>query len=278
MAADGPRSTHPDDENRCEDTRAILEEIDWDCQVEKLFRQNNLGCKKAVSQAINWFFENEEMGIILEDDCLPALSFFTYCEKLLIQYKEDEQIFSINGCNLGYTGSDVASYSFTRFVNMWGWATWRRSARKIDYQMTEWKNNTNKYTFLQERLKNKNSRTKAHKWYLHWLFLFNQINKIDTWDYQWIYTCLKEQGLCIFPQKNLVNNLGFGADATHTINAAVPLARLESFDLEFPLLAPQSRQIDMVFEEKYLKKIWEPVSYLSLLKLFWRGILLSKKY
>lgn len=278
VAADGPRSTQPKDLDKCENTRALIEKIDWDCQVERLYRENNLGCKQAVSQAINWFFEKEEMGIILEDDCLPSLSFFQYCEELLIKYKDDESVFSINGCNLGYIGTNEDSYSFTRFVNMWGWATWRRSAQKVDYEMTQWEKKSDKYTFLQERLKGENSKSNEHKWYLHWLFLFNQINKIDTWDYQWIYTCLKEEGLCVFPQNNLVNNLGFGDGATHTIDAEVPLANLEAFDIEFPLVTPVARKIDTVFEEEYLKKIWEPVTYRSLLKLFLRGVFLTKKY
>ncbi|MFT7073466.1 MAG: hypothetical protein ACJAX3_002463 [Patiriisocius sp.] len=278
VAADGPRSTHPEDLDKCESTRALIEQVDWDCQVEKLYRENNLGCKQAVSQAINWFFEKEEMGIILEDDCLPSPSFFLYCEKLLIKYKYDENIFSINGCNLGYNGPSEASYSFTRFVNMWGWATWRRSARKVDYEMAEWKKNSNKYAFLRERLKNEKLKSGEHKWYLHWLLLFNQINKIDTWDYQWIYTCLKENSLCIFPQKNLINNLGFGADATHTIDAEVLLANLQAFDIQFPLVTPETRKADTRFEEECLKINWEPVTYSSLLKLFLRGILMTKKY
>lgn len=278
VAADGPRTSHPNDLSKCKSTRALIKKIDWDCQLEKLFHDENQGCKKAVSQAINWFFENEEMGIILEDDCLPSPSFFLYCNRLLIQYKDDQSIFSINGCNLGYSLPEEASYSFTRFVNMWGWATWKRSAQKVDYQMAEWKNKNNKYNFLQDRLKNKKSNAGKHKWYLHWLFLFNQINKIDTWDYQWIYTCLNGNGLCIFPQKNLVNNLGFGADATHTIKSEAPLANLEAFDIKFPLVTPKSREIDQVFEDEYLKKVWEPVSYLSLIKLFLRGVFLTKKY
>lgn len=278
MAADGPRLNHPKDQEKCKNTRALIEKIDWDCEVEKLYQEQNLGCKKAVSHAISWFFEKEEMGIILEDDCLPSPSFFLYCEHLLIKYKDDQSIFSINGCNLGYAGTSEASYSFTRFVNMWGWATWKRSAQKVDYEMTEWKTNNNKYTFLQERLKVENSKYSNHKWNLHWLFLFNQINKIDTWDYQWIYTCLKDKSRCIFPQKNLVNNLGFGPDATHTITTKAPLANLETFDIQFPLITPKLGKIDMVYEEKYLKSIWEPVSYISLLKLFLRGIFLTKKY
>ncbi len=278
VAADGPRSTNPQDFDKCQSTRAVIEQVDWDCKVEKLYHAKNKGCKRAVSGAINWFFEKEEMGIILEDDCLPASSFFLYCEELLIQYKDDENVFSINGCNLGYNGPNKSSYSFTRFVNMWGWATWRRSAQKIDYQMADWETNTSKYHFLQRRLKNEMSTLNETKWYLHWLFLFNQINKIDTWDYQWIYSCLKEESRCIFPQKNLVNNLGFGADATHTVHADVPLANLETFDIDFPLTSPETKEPDLAFEESYLKKIWEPVTYFSLFKLFLRGMFLSKKY
>lgn len=278
IAADGARPTRPDDVDKCKKTRLLLEAVDWDCQVEKLYRETNLGCKKAVSQAINWFFENEEMGIILEDDCLPSPSFFLYCEAMLTKYKDDYSVFSVNGCNLGYTAPGDASYSFTRFVNMWGWATWRRSAQKVDYELSEWAGKANKYRFIQDRLRVEKPSFIDHKWYLHWVLIFNQINKIDTWDYQWIYTCLKEKSRCVFPKKNLVNNLGFGPDATHTTDAGVALANLETFDVSFPLTDPPDKALDEVFEEEILKPRWEPVTYMSLVKLFLRGVLLSKKY
>jgi hypothetical protein len=125
VAADGPREDHPEDKEKCEQTRKIIDQVDWDCEVKTLFRDKNLGCKHAVSGAINWFFKNVEQGIILEDDCLPDQSFFGFCQELLNKYKNNKQIFNISGNNFqdGMWRGD-GSYYFSKYFHCWGWATW----------------------------------------------------------------------------------------------------------------------------------------------------------
>ena len=138
IAADGSRKDREGETELCERVKKVVEIIDWDCEIQRLYRKENLGCKEAVSKGIIWFFENVEQGIILEDDCLPDISFFTYCEELLNRYKDDDRIISIGGTNLGHKFRNKNSYSFSRFMNMWGWATWRRVAQKIDYNLNDW--------------------------------------------------------------------------------------------------------------------------------------------
>ena len=134
IAADGPKSIK--DKENCEASRAIVNEIDWDCQVKTLFRDVNFGCKNAVSSAINWFFENEEMGIVLEDDCLPSIDFFMFCDQLLLKYKDDNKISIISGCNFQH-GKNWGSYSyyFSNLTHVWGWASWRRVWNNYDVDL-----------------------------------------------------------------------------------------------------------------------------------------------
>lgn len=139
VAADGPCAGHPEDENLCQQARDVATRVDWDCDVHTLFRDENLGCKEAVSSAITWFFEHVEAGIILEDDCVPDLSFFPYCGKLLSRYAEDERIFAIGGNNFQPQGREyTASYYYSVYVHIWGWATWRRAWKHYDGKLERW--------------------------------------------------------------------------------------------------------------------------------------------
>jgi len=128
VACDGPRNNHSTDIEMVRLTRDLVTKVDWPCNIKTLFRDHNLGCKKAVSSAIDWFFEKEEQGIILEDDCVPHLDFFNFCEKLLNYYKNDKRVFTITGVNFqNEKWRGEASYYFSKFNHCWGWATWKRS-------------------------------------------------------------------------------------------------------------------------------------------------------
>jgi hypothetical protein len=257
IAADGPRKNKEGESELCERVRDIVSDIDWKCHVRTLYREKNLGCKEAVSEAINWFFKHEEQGIILEDDCVPDISFFPYCEQLLEKYKNDETIISIGGTNLGYQFPDDSSYGFSRFMNMWGWATWRRSANLIDYKMIAWKEKWFKRWFLQNRLQPSIFAFDLN-WIKYWKNYFNLVSsgKIDTWDYQWIFTQLKYQKLSVFPEKNLIKNVGFNNAATHTFFAEHQIAHFKKESISFPLIAPKQKTVDEIYESDYLKKIW----------------------
>ena len=211
IGADGPRAGVESDIQKCEETRKICSEINWNCEVKLLYRNDNLGCGRAVSSAITWFFENEEQGIILEDDCLPNEYFYNYCKNLLAYYKNDNRIMHIGGTNFqkGKTYGS-ASYYFSAIPHVWGWATWGRAWKHYDFNLSD-------LNFFLNRnvIKKYVGSGKTHDF---WFEIFCKMNqkKIDTWDYQWQYAIWNYNGLAIIPQVNLVQNIGFGIDATHT--------------------------------------------------------------
>ena len=220
IAADGPRVDVEGEAQKCKEVRElILNGIDWDCEVKTLFQNRNLGCGSAVSAALAWFFENVEEGIIIEDDILPSSAFIEFTSLMLDKYKDDNSIFSINGNSLGLDLNDL-NYGYTKYFNMWGWGTWRRSWKLV---MDTW---IDKNNYLDLDIKDNLTIFKYisnDSWFEYWNnnFIYTSLKKIDTWDYKWIYTCLKSNRRCIYPTKILVQNIGFGADATHTLNSGM---------------------------------------------------------
>jgi hypothetical protein len=211
IAADGPRPEKEGEEERCEEVRRlILDGIDWPCEVKTLFRFQNFGCGKAVSSAITWFFENVEEGIILEDDILPDPSFFNFCKVLLEKYRHDERIKVIGGSNVGKKMEIADSYYFSAISRIWGWATWRRVWDHYDFSLEDIKDeelgDILKYYFTKENIIDQ------------WKKVFSEVKakKIDTWDYQLVFSIWKNKGINIVSTKNLVSNIGFGPEATHT--------------------------------------------------------------
>ncbi len=237
VAADGPRPGNAADAERCAETRRIVEQVDWDCEVKTLFQVENQGCGVAPSKSITWLFENEETGIILEDDCVPSQSFFWFCQEVLERYKHDTRVMHVSGNNYlnGWRRDNDYSYYFSDKVNSWGWATWRRAWQHYDF-------NISSYPELKE------------KGYLSGLFLnkieeayrlskldetYTNIQKGDVWDYQWEFTVYSNSGLCIVPEVNLVRNIGFGEDATHTFNLHDKKAKIKEQEIAFPLRHPK---------------------------------------
>jgi len=215
VAADGPKAGDPLVAQLCEETRDVVTKgIDWACEVKYLFREDNLGCGNAVSSALDWFFQHVNAGIILEDDILPSNDFFKFCASMLTRYESDESIYSIGGfsCISGdETQTFHSSYIFSSYVQIWGWATWRRAWVKYRYQLdptrrTELSRNlTNNYHF-------------SFKERLNWIGIFDQQTKLsfNTWDYQWTFAVWLNKGKTIIPVNSLTQNIGFGIDATHT--------------------------------------------------------------
>ena len=213
LAADGPRKGIEEDQSKCTGVREFLANaIDWPCEVKTLFRDENLGCGIAVSQAITWFFEQEEMGIILEDDCLPDLSFFTFAQVLLNKYLHDDRIMVISGNNFqdGHMRGN-ASYYFSRFPNIWGWATWRRAWKLYDFEMNGLDD------FLQDSLFHSILQDEVQKTFWLKYLLNTRSGEMNTWDIQLAYCVWRNNGLSVSPNKNLVSNIGFASkEATHT--------------------------------------------------------------
>ena len=211
IAADGPREGKEGEKEKCEQAREIIEQVDWDCEVRTLFREKNLGCKIAASSAIDWFFENVEEGIILEDDCLPSQSFFWFCQELLKYYREDTRIMHISGDNFQFGRiRGEGSYYFSKYNHIWGWATWRRAWKYFDVSMANFK------MFKTENQINNIFRIKQQQKYWTKIFQLTYDGKINSWGYVWTYTCFTNNGLSVLPNINLVSNIGFGIESTHT--------------------------------------------------------------
>jgi hypothetical protein len=234
IAADGPRRDRPGETEKCEEARAIARNVDWACEVKTLFRDENLGCGKGVSDGIRWFFEHEPEGIILEDDCVPNATFFPYCAALLERFRDDNRIMEISGNNIRpekYCHGEY-SYSFSDHNGIWGWATWRRAWGLYDYEMKQYKRIKESDSLITKF----NSIFEEH--YFQWVFERTYLFPHITWDYQWEFVKRINSGLTIVPKKNMVINIGFGADATSTTNSDTPSSNLKAELLEFPLRHP----------------------------------------
>lgn len=234
VAADGPRAHKAGEAERCEQTRAIIRQVDWPCEVTTLFRTENLGCKQAIYQGISWFFEQEEMGIILEDDCLPHLSFFPFCEELLIKYKDDQRIGHIGGhIELPNLMAPNLSYDFSFITLIWGWATWRRVWRNIDLDFPFWEQEKERRPSLFCNKLEEIYGTSAIPDALH------NRHGLNTWDYTYAFSLRTQNQLSIYPAVNLVANIGMGdPNATHTHKSA-PKNYIYETEIPFPLQHPR---------------------------------------
>jgi len=243
LTADGPRPGFPDDEKLCKQTREIVNEIDWECEVKTLFREENAGCKNGVSAAISWFFSQEEEGIILEDDCLPASSFFKFCDTLLEKYRNDTRIRHITGCNLQFGKKwGNGSYYFSNRTHVWGWASWRRVWD--DYDL-----NLDKYDAadIKQQMKNIYDDDLVAE---SWANIFKELKagKINSWAYPLDFANFFNNGLVIIPNENLISNIGFSVDATNTLNknsvyANIPL--VEMAEISHPTFMLPEKQADL---------------------------------
>ena len=234
VIADGARSSKSGEAEKCAATRAIIDGVDWDCEVRTNYSNVNLGCKRRVSSGIDWVFEQVEEAIILEDDCLPHHTFFGYCEELLEKYRDDTRIMSISGINFQFgrkRNSD--SYYFSKYNHVWGWATWRRAWKHYDVNLKLW-DIVRDGGWLDDILED-NFITRR------WQKIFQSVydGKVDTWDYQWVFACWIQSGLTILPNVNLISNIGFGIDATHTANISDELANLPVEAIYLPLQHPE---------------------------------------
>ena len=246
IAADGPRQGKPDDIELCAKTRSVIERVNWDCEVKTLLRFKNLGCRYAVSEAITWFFDNVNEGVILEDDCLPDKSFFEFCAELLEKYRFDDKVMSISGSNLLTEGWKTSTQSYYwGHGGIWGWATWKRAWNHYDIEMKNWPQQQTK-----DQIK---ARLGTAKWYNHYYGMFDSSfnQSLNTWDIQWFYSILMCDGIAINPCVNLVKNIGYG-NGTHTHSADDAIANLASNRITFPLKHPQK----MVLDIGYLKLVY----------------------
>ncbi|MCI5178815.1 MAG: nucleotide-diphospho-sugar transferase [Candidatus Electrothrix sp. AW3_4] len=248
VAADGPKKDVPGEAEKVKQVREIiLNGVDWDCEVKTLFREENLGCKYGVSGGIDWFFENEEEGIILEDDTLPSQSFFWFCQELLVYYRNNSKIGMISGNNRFENKMNQSDFFFSMHGLIWGWATWKYAWEKRDIHMESYgdKAKLDLFSYIGDK-----------KVTEFWLEKFDKVayTKFDTWDYQWTYSRYINKFLTIRPKFNLVKNIGFNNEATHT--QGKPDKRfVKKNDVNFPLIYPKSIIADGE-EDKKLEKEW----------------------
>jgi len=245
---DGPRGDKPGETDQVEAVRSLIRQgIDWDCKVEYLFREQNIGLRDGLYGALNWFFETEPYGIILEDDCVPDLSFFSFCEELLLRYQDDEQIMHIGGSNLAerYTATKPASYMFSRFSFVWGWASWRRAWQSMSLNL----NGLEEFEasgYIRDFMP-----VPMAQVYMLDKFRVTQQRKNNSWAYAWFYSILKNNGLCIVPKTNLVQNVGVGEEGATNTTGRNETARKKSGNLQFPLIHPPDRSVDMELEKHF---------------------------
>lgn len=251
IAADGPRMDRADEIEKCQRTRMIVENVDWPCEVNRLYRDKNLGCGKGVSSAISWFFDHEQQGIIIEDDVLPHLDFFSYCDEMLERFKDDSRIQLISGFSGFYGGyhSDVPYY-MSSHLEIWGWASWKRvwdsyvyDLNKIDAKEYEEK--------VKKRLPAENAR------FFLKIFYKMRNNPIDTWDYQLVANQFIHDRYTILTYINQVENLGFGSvDATHTIQENTILSNHHSQSI-FPIQHPAQITVDEKADNILMREMGE---------------------
>lgn len=257
ISRDGAREGNDEDQKKVEIVKKLyLEGIDWNCRIITRFMKQNHGCFDGPLGAMHWFFNHEKEGIILEDDIIPGIDFFRFAQEMLEKYRDNKKIISISGCNFGYHG-EPNEYLFCKIMNMWGWATWADRFNQVDFSMPGWNPEKSNYFFLYRKLKSKLFDF-DFKWWIHLGKYFNRTKnrELITWDYQFIYFQLLNNKLSIFPARNLILNLGFEEDATHTKQLNHPLLNLEIEKLKFPLLKNIEVNNNTFFYENYLKKVW----------------------
>lgn len=244
VAADGPRKDRAGEKEKCEEVRSIIEKVDWDCEVKTLFRNENLGCGQAVSQAITWFFKQEAEGIILEDDILPHPEFFPYCEELLERYREVKEVGVISGRNhlYGVKIDSEDSYYFSSMAHIWGWATWASRWQLYHYEISGYD-----YSVFKECLKYYYHR-KDFRTYWRWIFFMMKNHLIDTWDYQWTISLMMNKMINIVPFHNLNQNIGFGVGATHTVTGEQEMIDYKGTSI-YPLTYPSKVELAYDMDE-----------------------------
>jgi len=246
VVADGPRLI-AGEADKCRQVREIVKKVDWDCQVEYLFRERNLGVKLAGASAIDWFFKQVEQGIILEDDCLPDQSFFWFCQDLLDHYKDDDRIWHISGNNF-QKHQIQDSYYFSRIPHIWGWATWRRAWQYYDIKLKAWPN------FKQSGRLAKIFPEKIFQMFWYDVFEKNYRQQDNGWDFQWAFAMFNHGGLAIHPQVNLISNIGFGPSASHSFDRASIYANWPTQAIKSPLIHPISLTPDAVADDRVIRR------------------------
>jgi hypothetical protein len=255
VIADGPRPDKTDEAELCAQTRAIINNVDWDCDVETNFSEINMGCALRISSGLHWVFERAEAAIILEDDCLPQQTFFPYCEELLQRYWNDTRIFNISGSHLPWYKKRVnTSYFFSANPHIWGWATWKRAWKYYDIKLSFWPELKNG-DWLVDCLDYPKKELKYFlKMYQH---LYDTREKPFTWDYQWGLCCNVQSASSIVPTANMVSNIGFGIGESHSNAGKNICSDNPTEPINFPLVHPSYMINDALYDKESFKFLFD---------------------
>jgi len=252
VIADGPRPESPTDIENCAATRALFDELDWECEVNRNYSEVNLGCAKRPPSGISWVFDHVEEAIILEDDCVPDVTFFRFCEELLSRYRDDHRVMNVSGSIFRREPVQTPfSYCFSQLPFTWGWATWRRAWRYYDVHVSSWPQlrNTGWLAGIAE----------DEGAIRFWTDIFDQAHSWQgetcTWDYQWVFSCWLQRGLSILPRDNLVTNIGCGEQATHCFDSDDPGSNLPTSTMSFPLTHPPAAFPNLEFDRASFREI-----------------------
>jgi hypothetical protein len=263
VSADGPREYKEKEVEKCLAVRNYIQtNVDWECELKLNFFNKNQGCKIGVSKGIDWFFSFVEEGIILEDDCLPNPSFFTFCKLSLEKYKNNPKVMMVSGINFfpEFQTIDNSSVHFTKYMHIWGWATWKRKWKHYDVNISSYQNPIIKLKILLY--------LKDVREFLFWMRTFKVIysNKVDTWDMQWQFAMFLQNGFSILPNKNLIKNIGYGEDATHTTMTEGAFANLLTHTID-SILFPKKIRLN-IKRDKYVKEntLLAPFSFIGFIK------------
>ena len=258
---DGPR--HEEDiQLQKQIIKLVEEKIALGCKIQFLQPSKNLGCKNGPITAISHFFNQYERGIILEDDCLPSDAFFKFCEHGLSKYQNDHRIMAVCGTNAAADEiQNKESYFFSSISLPWGWASWRRAWESYDVSMQAWTNENKNDVFHS---------ISATSWLerRYWTRLFDfykDLKNSDAWDYQWILSCISQSGLSIIPSENLISNIGFDDQATHTKNPKDPLSKLAISNTFKVTKKPLNVLVNREYDKK-LHKMWFKITLTNYLK------------
>ncbi|MHB8637145.1 MAG: glycosyltransferase family 2 protein [Fimbriimonadaceae bacterium] len=237
IATDAARPDVVADDAKCAAVADLLR-VDWDCDVRMRKSPSHLGCRDGICAALDWFFEREEAGIIVEDDCVPNASFWRFCTEMLERYRDDDRIASIAGSNYEFGKIErAASYHFSRHIYVWGWATWRRVWQNVDRSLDNWPE-LRESGWLADLL----GSTASERF---WSQKFDAARErsIDAWSYYMVYSALTRGQMSIVPSRNLTTNIGFGPDAVHTRKTS-RYDRMATQELDFPLIHPHFEMVD----------------------------------
>lgn len=263
VAADAPRKTKPGESIKCTETLSLFEQVDWPCEIVFKINEHNLGSHTSIPQAVDWFFDNEEEGIVLEDDCVPSVSFFRYCDELLERYRYDQRIMWINGSNVGYKrGDQEPQYLYSAYAISWGWASWRKAWAMFGPEYRQSPPSAQVAAALRHGLGNSSLMTR-----LHWKYTFEYAYAIKNWDFRWLLVMWAHRGLACTPTVNLISNIGFGIDGTHGGRRNDSRGHVQTGEMARVIEGPQKMVSSAKFDNFLNRKLYQ-IGILSISKVF----------